>query len=589
MARTWQGATSEQLPAKYEETHLEGPDPAIDYLIERKGSGIDFQVHMPGRDVERYPVELTTGGTRHGLSFLARVDSIDGAPLERAPLIETRYLHDTPENKLALSPGFPSEKPTNYETALGRVLSPGFERKCLSCHGQPRKVGMHTDSGVTCESCHGPGAQHLAALGSKAADKAILNPRKLPVAEQMRPCSQCHAGFSIVQDPLPDDLLISDQVTALSNSECWRQTAGQITCVNCHNPHEDAARDVTEARSEKTCLGCHSASVKQHAGLCPVNRTGGCVRCHMPDVKDRPPFVIADHWIRVHSDQNAVPPKQPERWRSQVIPRHLFLRLMVLDDAAKAAGVRAQLAAGASFFDLARANSIDKSSAMNGGFIGDLDAAQLDPAWSNAALQLQPSEVSEVISSQTKYFIVQRMPRSFREEAEEHFNKAMDLRKHGERQQAATELLEALKIYPRFLRALTYLGVTYAESGNAQTGAGILNVATRLYPNDAGAHFNLGVAYGAMGNPGEIAEYRRALEIDPDQVLAYLNLGGALYNKGQYDEAIQVYRQGINVNPLIASLHYSLSLALAHQNREREAEKELTLARKIDPKVADHP
>jgi predicted CXXCH cytochrome family protein len=588
MAQTWQGATSSQLPAKYEQTHLEGPEPAIDYLIRRTATGFDFRVHMPGRDLARYPVEVTMGGTRHGLSFLARAGSIDGLALERAPLVETRYLHDVPENKLALSPGFPPEKPTTYETALGRVLSPGFERKCLSCHGQPRNIGAHTESGVTCESCHGPGAPHLAALGSKVADKAILNPGKLPVAEQMRPCSQCHAGFSVVQDPMPDDLLISDQVTALSNSECWRQTAGKITCVNCHNPHEDAPRAVTEARSEKTCLACHSASVKAHAGLCPVNRTAGCVSCHMPDVKDRPPFVIADHWIRVHSERNAAPQTRHAEWRSQVTPKRLFLRVIALDEPAKAAGIRAQLASGASFFDLARANSIDKASAINGGFLGDMDAAQLDPAWSDAALRLQPGEISEVISAQAKYFIVQRLPRNFREEAEEHFDKAMDLRRHGERQQAAAELLEALKIYPRFLRALTYLGVTYAESGNAQTGAGVLNLATRLYPNDPGAHFNLGVAYGAMGNPNEIAEYRRALEIDPDQVLAYLNLGAALYNKGQYEEAIQVYRQGINVNPLIASFHYSLSLALEHQNSKEEAEKELALARKIDPKVADH-
>jgi tetratricopeptide (TPR) repeat protein len=71
--------------------------------------------------------------------------------------------------------------------------------------------------------------------------------------------------------------------------------------------------------------------------------------------------------------------------------------------------------------------------------------------------------------------------------------------------------------------------------------------------------------------------------------LAYLNLGGALYNKGQYDEAIQAYRHGIDVNPLIASLHYSLSLALEHQNKTQEAQAEMALAQKIDPKIADHP
>jgi predicted CXXCH cytochrome family protein len=588
MARTWQGEQTKLLPASYSEQRMEGPGPAINYLIRRTAQSFEFRVQLPQRQAVTFPVETTIGGTRHGLSFLARIQDIEGLPLGRAPLVETRYLHSAVEHRLALSPGFPAEKPTTYETALGRVLSRGFEKKCLTCHGQPRSLGTHTEAGVGCESCHGPGQPHLVALSRKTTDKGILNPRKLAVADQMRPCSPCHAGFNVLQDPLPDDLLISDQVTALSNSECWRQTAGRITCVNCHNPHRDAPRNVLETRTEKACLGCHAADVKQHPSLCPVNRVSGCVDCHMPDTKDRPPFVIADHWIRVHPEQNISAPKQQPEWRSQATPKRLFLRIIVLGDAAKAAAIRDQLAAGASFFDLARANSLDRSSSMNGGFLGDMEAAQLDPAWSSGALRLQPGDTSAVIDAQGKYFILQRLPRNFREDAEIRFNKAMEMRKQGDRQQSSAELLEALKIYPRFLRALTYLGVTYAEAGNAQTGAGILSVATRLYPQDAGAHFNLGIAYGAMGNTEEIAEYRKALELDPDLVLGYLNLGAALYDKGQYEEAIQVYRQGIDVNPLVVALHYSLSVALQHQGKTQEAQSEMAIALKIDPKVANH-
>ena len=109
-------------------------------------------------------------------------------------------------------------------------------------------------------------------------------------------------GLQLIEDPMPDDTLISDQVTALKNNECWRQSGGEITCDNCHNPHRDAPRAVLVAQAEKTCLRCHSATVTNHAGLCPVNRATGCIGCHMLD-QIRGAFIMAEHWIRVHPEQ----------------------------------------------------------------------------------------------------------------------------------------------------------------------------------------------------------------------------------------------------------------------------------------------
>ncbi len=585
MARTWQGAASPQLPANYSETRAEGPPPAIEYALKRTGQELQYRVQMPGHPPQEFPVEVTIGGERHGLSFLLRVPALEGSPLPLARLVEARYFHSASQDRLAFSLGFPEDKPSTYETAFGRVLTPYLEKRCLGCHVAPRMHGGREETGVSCENCHGPGQPHLAALSKKTADKGILNPGKLPVAERMRPCSQCHAGSSVLEDPMPDDVLISDQVTALKNSECWRESAGAITCTNCHNPHQDAPRTVLVARAEKTCLGCHSATVAKHAGLCPVNRAAGCVPCHMAD-EIRGAFTIAEHWIRVHPEQKVKVPAANPAWRTTITPNHLYLRMIVSDTAGAASVMRQQLLSGASFFELARANSIDRSTAVNGGYLGDLKASDLEPAWSAAALNLQPGEISEVLEANGKYVILQRMSRTFREDAEEVFNNAMQLRKQGKQQESVNQLLDALKIYPHLLRALTWLGAAYGEGGNPTVSAGILTIATRLYPRDAGAHFNLGLAYGAMGKQDEIAEYKRTIEIDPDYVPAYLNWGGALYAKGQYEEAIELYRQGINVNPLNASLHYSLSIALDRINKQQEAEAEMALARKIDPKYA---
>jgi predicted CXXCH cytochrome family protein len=584
MARTWQGvATTQQLPANYFQTHAEGPAPAIEYALKRTGQTLQYRVQMPGQPSVDFPVEAMVGGERHGISFLFRVPALAGSPLPLARLVEARYFHYARGNHLAFSLGFPEEKPSTYETALGRVLTPYLEKRCLACHGAPRTYGTHVESGVGCENCHGPGQPHLAALGAHSRDLRISNPNKLPVAERMRPCSQCHAGSSVVEDPMPDDTLISDQVTALKNSECWRQSGGEITCTNCHDPHRDAPGPVLAARSEKTCLRCHSATVTKHAGLCPVNRITGCAGCHMA-TETRGAFVIAEHWIRVQPEQKTKVAAHNPAWRTTITPRRLFLRKIVLDDQGKASAMRQQLLSGGSFFELNRANSIDRGT-INGGYLGDLDTSQLDPAWSAAALKLQPGEISDVVEANGKYVILQRMPRNFREDAEAVFNKAMDLRKQGKQQESINELLEAVKIYPHLLRALTWLGAAYGQGGNPAVSAGILTIATQLYPRDAGAHYNLALAYGATGNAEEIPEYRRTIEIDPDYVLAYLNWGAALYGKGQYEDAIKVYREGIDVNPLFASLHYSLGVALEQENKTAEAEAEMALAKKIDPNV----
>jgi len=587
MARTWLGVATKQLPANYLEKFAEGPAPAIEYKVQRTGEQAQFRVQLPGQPALEFPVEATIGGKRHAITFLFRIPELEGSPLPRVPLVEGRYIHSVLENGLALELGFPEEKPTTYETAVGRVLTPSLEKRCLSCHPAPRTLGTRVETGVACENCHGPGQKHLAALGAHSQDLGILNPDKLPVAERMRPCSQCHAGSGFVEDPLGSNLLISDQVTALKNSECWRQSGGEITCTNCHNPHQDAPHSVLVARSEKTCLRCHSASVTDHAGLCPVNRVSGCVGCHMPN-QIHGAFHLADHWARVHPEQKTEVPAHNPAWRSTITPKHLYLRTIVVDDPAKAAALRQQLLSGGSFFELARANSIDRPTAINGGYMGDLEASQFDPAWSAAVLKLQYGELSPVVEANGKYVILQRMPRNFREDADAKVNEAIKLRKEGKQPESVVELVEALKVYPHFLRALTYLGISYSQTGNPQIGAAILAVATRLYPRDQGAHFNLGIAYGAMGDEHEIPEYKRTLEIDEDYVPAYLNWGGTLFAKGQYEEAIELYNRGIIINPLSASLHYSLSVALDRLNRKQEAEAEMTLAAKIDPKYASH-
>lgn len=581
MALTWHGTTTSILPADYSAQFREGPAPEIAYRLSRQLDRFSFEVGMPGHDALALPVETIVGGRRHGLSFLARLTELGGVPLSRAPLVETRYLYSATEKRLVLSAGFPVEKPSSYETALGRVLSPGFEKKCLACHGLNTHQEVN-ESGVRCEACHGPGGPHLAAVanGGKGG-LGIVNPARLANGRSLEICAQCHSGFSRVADPLPDDLLISNQVTALENSECFVQSGHGLTCLNCHDPHRDAT--ALDAIAVKACLACHGAQVPNRAALCPVNQKEKCIGCHMPEVT-KGSFRMADHWIRVHPEQGvAVPAAKPAEWRSRRPPLREFLWLIVTGERATADDIRKQLDGGAPFFDLAGKYSTD-GSASAGGYAGEKWLKDMDPQSSAAAARLAPGEISPVLEVNGSFTILRRMPRDFLWQAGRAQEEAANLKGQGKLAGAAAKNLEALRIYPHFLRALIFLAVSRGEAGEGALAASILEYATRLYPADAPAWYNLGIAYGALARTAEeIAAYRKAIALEPDITPAYLNLGAALLTAGQGEAAIQTFQKGLEINPLSAQISYNLSLALEQQGKPEEARRALAVASAVDP------
>lgn len=141
MANTWKGESAPSLPASFDQKKTEGPDPALQYEVRRLGDKFEFSVLTSYRGKTVLPVETVMGGKRHGISFLSRIQELDGIPLQRPALIESRYAY-SPHGSLVLSPGFQQEKPNNFEDSLGRVLSPGFEQRCLTCHGQQARWGQ---------------------------------------------------------------------------------------------------------------------------------------------------------------------------------------------------------------------------------------------------------------------------------------------------------------------------------------------------------------------------------------------------------------------------------------------------------------
>ena len=102
------------------------------------------------------------------------------------------------------------------------------------------------------------------------------------------------------------------------------------------------------------------------------------------------------------------------------------------------------------------------------------------------------------------------------------------------------------------------------------------------------AEYNLGLALKNQGQLDQaIAHYRRAINIWPDYVEAHYNLGGAYIEKGEFDEALAEYRRAIEIRPDEADSHNNYASALRDLNRFDQAETEYKRALFLRPQYLD--
>ncbi|MEN2992150.1 MAG: multiheme c-type cytochrome [Bacteroidia bacterium] len=216
--------------------------------------------------------------------------------------------------KWDLSPGYEGGRNTRFS----REIQP----TCLECHASgwqavPWTYNRYDTLGgaIGCESCHGPGSQHV-----RSPHDPAYHWRKWPLSRQIDVCSACHLeGLSLTKKngwrpglALADYRLvflpirpewgpqgIASHAERLFLSACYQK--GKVTCTTCHDPHPTSP----PPPYEKRCQSCHSQK-------CPHSHhpTKSCISCHMPTgpTSDIPHTHFTDHYIRIVRPDSAFAP-----------------------------------------------------------------------------------------------------------------------------------------------------------------------------------------------------------------------------------------------------------------------------------------
>jgi Flp pilus assembly protein TadD len=505
---------------------------------------------------------------------------------------------------------------------------------CAECHSTNLRKNFDAATGnyktawselnVSCEACHGPGSNHVtwAKKGTDwrafDADKGLaiaLDERRgvtwTPVAEsgnamrsaprqgarEIEMCARCHGRASRLSDdyvhgkpPLDthrlarlDDALywndgqMRDEVYNWGSFVQSKMYAKGVTCSDCHDPHSLKLRK----SGNLVCSQCHQPAKydsPQHTHHAQGTAGAACASCHMPTTTYMVVDPRHDHSLRIpRPDESArlgTPNacnkchiKKSAQWAADSIrtwtgkPPEGFQHFAQGLHAGSTAGPGARGTLLTIIGDkgqpaIARASAIERLGRLLTPVTTEAVSRALND--SDAGVRLAAVEALAGTEPATRQRYLARM---------------LDDPVLAVRIEAARALAGASEqglspgARPAFDKALAeYIAV---QTYTADRPEGRMNLAN-IYAQrrDVGA---------------AVAEYRKAIEIDPTFVAAYVNLAD-LYRAGGADgEAEKLLREGVARVPKDAALHHTLGLVLTRQKKSAEALKEFRTATTLAP------
>jgi tetratricopeptide (TPR) repeat protein len=452
---------------------------------------------------------------------------------------------------------------------FGRETGP----RCLECHNTwiGHVPGSHNEYrrdgrvlGVTCERCHGPGADHVAFHKDHPEAKraeSIVQPKSLERERQMEVCTQCHSNaikprdrafsyrpgtpladsYATIVTKNPEDDHVANQVQYLRKSKCFLQS--DMTCVTCHNPHKPT--DLTAV--QRSCLKCHEPASCKDREHQPAAVRNDCTACHMP------PRV----WMNVHfhtKDDQYVPPIRRHEHRIAVHPE--ARNTVLFDWCAKQSDAESK-----------------KEAERQRTWIVDYWLAESERRRSDHRLLASIGALREALRVNPTATIREKLDETERDLARLNALMSEGVYLSGQRRfpEGIARFEEAIALQPELALAHIQLGTALLQAGKSGPAAHEFRLAAKYDENDPNPHFMLAKMALDQKKPQEaLQSARRAEEVGPfSDEISYV-IGVALLDLNRDAEAADAFRKAIRVNPRNAGALQRMAHVLRKRGKAAE-------------------
>ncbi|MDP8263150.1 MAG: tetratricopeptide repeat protein [Candidatus Ancaeobacter aquaticus] len=183
-----------------------------------------------------------------------------------------------------------------------------------------------------------------------------------------------------------------------------------------------------------------------------------------------------------------------------------------------------------------------------------------------------------------------------------YYNKGVDFYNQGKYDEALESYLQALELSPDYVDAMRGVGLTLVKQKNYSDALDIFLEAYEIDPDDPEINYCLGVIYPIVKKDTKKGEYhyKRYLELNPEAedrqmveewiesfnksiYIDYYNQGVELYDRGDYQDAIEKYRKALELNPDYFDAYRGLGLVYIKLKQYDDAFKSFLIAYELSP------